>query len=279
MKLENRAFTEQLIWTVAAVSSVVTLLGFLFQREFEGLLLGPGKKGIIFFGILIICVLCSCFITSRKSSVSFKFNNQFILTVEKGNIFTKKGIIVIPVNEYFDTHVGDGIISPNSVHGKWINAFFRDRVTELDAIITRALSSKQPRGSVQRAPAKSRKYDLGTCINLQEGENTYVLVALTQFDGDNHAFLDRKDYAIVIDKLMSHLQTMHIEGPIYMPLMGTGLSRLGRSPQRILHFLIDAIDFKYSDYTFPNGMFIEIYNINQVNLNQLEYHVENELKL
>lgn len=72
---------------------------------------------------------------------------------------------------------------------------------------------------------------------------------------------------------------MQIEKPIYMPLIDTGLSRLGRSPQRILNFLVDAIDFKYSELTFPHGFNIEIYDINTVNLNDLETYVENGLSI
>lgn len=279
MKLQDRAFTEQFIWAVAAVSSVVTLLGFLFQKEVEQLSLGIGAKLIVFLGLLLCCVVYACYMTWHKTVVSFKFNDQFLLTVEEGDIFAKKGIIVIPVNEYFDTHIGDGIISPNSVHGKWINELFKDRIHVLDTLITQALQTTPPIASEIRQNAKSNKYELGTCVQIKEGNNTYVLVALTHFDNDNHAYISKHEYAIVIDKLLDYLRILPIEAPIYMPLIGSGLSRLRRSSQRILHFLIDAIDFKYSEYTFPKGVFIDIYNINQVNLNQLEYHVENELKL
>lgn len=104
---------------------------------------------------------------------------------------------------------------------------------------------------------------------------------MTHFDKDNHAYLERKDFPIVFDKLIFHLNdiSMQVEKSIYMPLMGTGLSRLKRSPQRILNFLVDAIDFKYSGDTFPYGFFVEVYDINQVNLNQLENHFDNDLSL
>lgn len=208
--------------------------------------------------------------TELKSSVTFIFNPQFRLTVEKGDLFTKRGIIVIPVNEYFDTQVGDGIISPSSIHGKWINRFFKEKTQELDQLIESELNETANKPGL-RTEGKNKIYPLGTCIDIKLDFNIYVLLVLSHFDENNHAFLERKDFSIVLQKLFEHLQRLDLAvNSVYMPLIGTGLSRLGRSPQRILDYIVDEIDFKYSDLNFPKGLFIEIYDISQVNLNQLE---------
>ena len=43
------------------------------------------------------------------------------LTIKQGDLFVCNGVVLIPVNEYFDTHVGDGVINENSIHGLFIN--------------------------------------------------------------------------------------------------------------------------------------------------------------
>lgn len=272
-------FIQQFTIALAAISSVVTCFALFFQKDVDTLGLSSADKSIIFGSIFIVCYLYSCFMNHIKTEVSFDLNPHFRLKIEQGDLFDKKGIIVIPVNEYFDTHVGDGIISPTSVHGKWIKQFYEDKIFDLDDIIRQKLSVCTPIGNTRRGIAKAEKYELGTCIDIAEGNSTYVLVALTHFNNANHAYLERRDYPVVFDKLMSHLQDMQIEEPIYMPLIGTGLSRLGRSPQRILNFLVDTIDFKYSELKFPQGMNIEIYDIDSVNLNDLEAYARNELAL
>ena len=281
MSSESKKYWEYFFIALAALSSVVTLLGFIFESDINWKDISLCVKFIILILIIFGCMFYACLMTSRKSKITFKFNPQFILTIEEGDLFDKKGIIVIPVNEYFDTHIGDGIISSNSIHGKFVNSIFKDRIDELNTIITDALKNRPCEYNASRQKGNKQKYELGTCIDVKEGDNIYVLVALTHFDKDNHAYLERKDFPIVFDKLIFHLNdiSMQVEKSIYMPLMGTGLSRLKRSPQTILNFLVDAIDFKYSGDTFPYGFFVEIYDINQVNLNQLENHFDNDLSL
>lgn len=282
MQYVTKAYIQQFVWALAAISSAVTLIAFLFQEEFNHHNFVDGEKFVILVGILLFCLLYACYMTTRKTHISLKINDQFRLTIEKGNVFDKKGIIVIPVNEYFDTHVGDGIISPGSVHGKFIKEVFAGRVGELDRKIEEALAEagEHPIGQIpNRVNAKSKKYELGTCVEIHENGNVYVFIALTHFDDNNHAFLNRLDYSNVIDKLIEHLKRLQTEQPVYMPLIGSGLARLHRSPQRILNFLVDAFDFKFADYSFPNGIFIEIYDMNQVNLTELEELYRNGIKI
>ncbi len=281
MSLRLRTFIEQFIYALAAIASFGTCVGLLFQNELNAQDWNFGQKTIILLAIIILCCIYSCCMTKRKTKFTFTLNPQFKLTMEKGDIFDKKGIIVIPVNEYFDTHVGDGIISPKSVHGKWINKYFANNIDELDQRIEDEVSriNDTIKGNVVRAPAKSVKYELGTIIEIHEDDKIFVLVALTHFDQSNHASVDRDEYSDIFDKLINYLAHMHGNQAVYMPLLGTGLARLGRTPQRILNFLIDTIDFKFSTLTFPQGFFIEIYDINSVNLTELETYVKNGITL
>ena len=78
---------------------------------------------------------------SRKKKINIRITEIFQLTVEEANLFDQKGVMVIPVNDYFDTHVGDGIIDPKSVHGQFINKLFNNRLDELDQKIANSLKS------------------------------------------------------------------------------------------------------------------------------------------
>lgn len=142
MSSESKKYWEYFFIALAALSSVVTLLGFIFESDINWKDISLCVKFIILILIIFGCMFYACLMTSRKSKITFKFNPQFILTIEEGDLFDKKGIIVIPVNEYFDTHIGDGIISSNSIHGKFVNSIFKDRIDELNTIITDALKKQ-----------------------------------------------------------------------------------------------------------------------------------------
>lgn len=279
MTFETREFSKNFVAALAALSSCATLLGLtLLKGSFiENLQTSSGI--IIFLSIILLCVYYACIMSNKKSAVSFQLNQQFKLTIEKGDLFSKKGIIVIPVNEYFDTHVGDGIVSPSTVHGMFINRYFADNIAELENQIQRELENKESKEHINRPIGREEKYELGTCINIKLNGNTYVLLALTHFDKDNHAYVDKREFPVILDKLFEHLRPLSVESPVYMPLIGTGLSRLKRPHQRVLNFIVDAIDFKYSDKDFPKGINIEIYSLDEVNLNKLESHFENDLSI
>lgn len=282
MTFESREFFKNLVAALAAVSSLATLFGITILKSsfIDNLSISTGV--IALCAIIVLCIIYACQMSERKTKVSFQLNQQFKLTVEKGDLFSKKGVIVIPVNEYFDTHVGDDVVSSSSVHGLFINRYFKDNIKELDALIKSKLNAlpnfaKEPRNVGRQY--KQDKYKLGTCIDIEHNGNTYVLLALTHFDEYNHAYVDKKEFPKILNKLLDHIQPLSIENPVYMPLIGTGLSRLRRPHQRVLNFIVDALDFKHSEETFPKGLHIEIYNLDDVNLNKLESHFENDLSI
>ena len=255
---------------LAGLSSIATLISFLSGWE-------TNNHSAVFLellalGVVGLCLFYAIAMSYEKSKISLSLNSGFEITIEKGDLFRKSGIIVIPVNEYFDTIVDDEIISSHSVHGKWINQYWSKRIPELDRQIENELTSKKAIEESDRERGKKMKYNLGECISIQvpNDNNLYVLFVMTHFDKDNHAYLDHKDYPIVIDKLFKFLAHIGTDRRVYMPLIGSGLSRLNRSPQRILTFMLDAIDFKHSNLSFPQGLYIELHSLSKVNLNQIE---------
>ena len=255
---------------LAALASIATLVTFLFNWQTENN--SSEFSAFLTLGIIGLCLFYAMAMMSMKKRILLTLNPRFEITIEQGDLFKKRGIIVIPVNEYFDTIVDDEIISSSSVHGKWIRNVWGCDILKLDALIEEELKSRKYDLDSHRKRGKNKKYELGECVRIDvpENGNTYVLFALTHFDPDNHAYLKHEDFPKVMDRLMDYLAGIANEKQVYMPLFGTGLSRLNRSPQRILTFMIDAIDFKHSDSSFPNGLFIELYSMNNIDLNQIE---------
>lgn len=271
----SRLYWKHFSVAIAALSAAATLVTVLFKLEYI-------KQNWIFGAIGSVIVLgisiwYACWQTWSKKTVVLDLSSELKLTISEGDLFEQKGVICIPVNEYFDTHVGDGVIDEDSVHGIFINRFFKDRIPELEEKIrTRLPASNFEVHKRRLADCPQKKYELGTCVDFREGENTYVLFALTHFDDNDKANVGRAEYSKVVGKLMCHLNNM-VEGrPVYMPLFGTKLSRMRRTPQRILLHLVDTIDFD-DVCTIAGGMNIVIKSLKDVNVNltTLEYIVKN----
>ena len=115
------------------------------------------------------------------------------------------------------------------------------------------------------------KYELGTCADIVVDGRTFVLFALTHFDERNKALVGRYELHKVIQSIMSHVSQICESRPVSMPLFGTGMSRIQRSPRRILHFIVDCIDFECSDKEIPGGLNIKILSLEdtKVNLNDM----------
>lgn len=165
-----------------------------------------------------------------------------------------KKIVVIPVNTTFDTIVEDAgthqqapLVSPNTLHGMWIRRHGSFGLT-LDGVerqierslqgekIIRLLSREQkPRG-------KCREYSIGTIAVVEGTHNTiFLLAALSAFDEKNRAHAGEDDIITVIKNIVHYCDTYGQQAPVYLPVMGTGLSRTHLTKDRAFHVILNAI--------------------------------------
>ena len=171
-------------------------------------------------------------------------------------------------------------MSRHSVLGTFIKKYWQDRVDELDRKIETALTGVPSEFDDNRSVGKKTKYSLGTCAKIFDGGNTYVLVVTTEKNSNGQSILLKKDYPKVIGELFTYLELIRPARTIYLPMFGTGRGKMKRSLQRILSFLIDTLDFKHSNLSFPYGINIIIKKVYEkdVNLNDLTNHFDEALK-
>lgn len=269
MKLFWRHFAV----AIAALSATATLLTVLFDLDWikDNWICGVVGAVVVLVGSLFYAI----WQIKSKKEINLNLSSELKLTISEGDIFSKKGVICIPVNEFFDTHVGDGVISERSLHGRFINKFFKDRISELDSKINDQLKGTEYETLERRlAYCPNKRYPLGTCVDVRDGENLYVLFALTHFDNGDKAFVSREEYSDVLKNLVRHLERIAEDRPVYMPLFGTGLSRMHRTPQRILLHLVDILDFNDSS-SILGGIHVLIKSLSKldINLTTIEYIV------
>lgn len=158
-------------------------------------------------------------------------------------------IVVIPVNTCFDTIVGDGVVSAKTIHGQWIKNMNKHGVStaKLDelidqAIIEQGLQPTKVYTQKEKSKGKLVRFPIGTVLPIV-GVNglTYYLLSLSEFDENLNAQCSKEDFVGCIQSLISFYDMNGQGNPAYLPLMGTGLSRVNISQSESLNIIVNML--------------------------------------
>ena len=234
-------------------------------------------KIIVGVFILLFSGLYAWYQLLRKpKSLKLEINKRTNLYIQKENLMAVNGVKVIPVNEYFDTHNGDGIINPSSLHGQFLS-LFDGRIEELKQKIEEQLSQMEPLPSNRQrtmVPGLPQvRYPLGTCIRITDNDNIYMLVAVTRFDQNEHVDVATEEYPEIIRKMYNGIEHLQDGNPVFLPLIGSGISGYQLTNMQILNTLVQMAH-NADRLSVTKGIHICIYDDKQMdslNLNIIEY--------
>lgn len=273
-KLMSREFWKYFFGAIGTISSVVTLISFVYQWQ------KPSCWSVVLY-VLVVVILSAAFAvwqTWRKKSLDLKVSNTLNVKVNEGDIFDYVGngnYVVIPVNEYFDTIVNETIINKGTIHGQFITKYYGDKYSQLHEDVEAYFVENGVGGKEvvrEGSQGYTKKYPLGTCAIIQKENTNFVLLALTHFDKDEHAYVELSEFGRAISSMCKTLAGKVQDKPVYMPLMGMGMSRLNQSGQFILKYTIDTI-VGIKDLAIQNGINIIVYPpvAKTLNLNEIKY--------
>ena len=229
-------------------------------------------------GVILISGGFACWQTWRKTSLELKVSNTLNVNVFEGDIFAHVGndnYVVIPVNEFFDTIVNETIINKSTIHGQFILKYYKDNHSKLHEEIDSYFTENKIEGKeVDRIGSEGykKKYPLGTCAIIKKEKTNFVLLAMTHFDEEDHAFVELSEFGRSISTMCKVLADKVEDKPIYMPLMGMGMSRLNQTGQFILKYTLDTI-VGIKDLAIQNGVNIVVFPpvAKTLNLNEIKY--------
>jgi len=243
---------------VLSVISVITSIVFLFVEIDPKYKTGIGLIALLILGVLYIGIWIH---SNKLRSIRLKINTSEV-EVKFGDIFSEQADLkVIAFNEYFDTMVDDKIIAKSSLNGIFINNFFKDKVEELDGIISvdAHLREVMLAENATRAVGKKTKYKLGTICVV----NDYLLTALTHFDADNRAYVDINDYISCLLNFWNEVDRVYAGKTVALPVLGSGITRFkgydNISDQELLELIIWTFKVSRIKFTYPSKVKIVVY--------------------
>ena len=233
--------------------------------------------------LLVCSAVIAIYKVWPKNSVTIKLKNRLSVNVKIGDLFAiKKGVIVIPVNDYFDTQVDNIVIGENTLHGRFVK-YFKTQYPDLDLYkeIQKAVKQdgvKPIAENKERLRVKhgyNKKFELGTVVRIIEGQMQYYLLVATEFDKDNHIISQPQKYAMILQRLYDYINVHNSGVSVYIPIIGSGQMGLQQSKDEILEFMLRNLRFT-SQYFTQGGTTIMIYekDKSEFHLNKLKYDIE-----
>lgn len=267
-----KKFFSHFMTALAGLSSLATLASFTYYWNVQRFPLCASL--IIGSVILLICIGYAIWQIIPKNSLSLKISEILKVTIKVGDLFSYRDhLIVIPVNEYFDTLVDNKVIAKSSIHGQFINKYFTNSDEAENIIQSELAKLPNPRYSEEDRSFSlpQKKYELGTAISLDQRGVKFLLVAFTHFDNNNCAYLNVDEIQSVVNRTYNAIR-YHANGlPVAMPILGTGLAKIAITPKKMLQYLLLNLEISMPDKR-PSEVNFVIYSKDKekYNLNQLE---------
>lgn len=217
-----------------------------------------------------ICILVGIILFSFITSLNFV---TFILKNKKlwgngknkvlafyGDLFKitnkpQKKIVVIPVNDTFETIIDDNLtqdkplVSLTTIHGQWIKYMNNKGIDSktLNCMIATNLKSRKIKpvkvyNDDEKKRGNKKSYAIGTIATVNgENNTTFYLLAISNFDENNKAISTRKSIRNCIDDLIEFYGTNGQGYPIYVPIFGTGRSRADLNHQQTFNMIKNSV--------------------------------------
>lgn len=178
----------------------------------------------------------------KKAKITIKSIGMEV-NIKRGDLFKETGVIVIGVNDFFDTIVDDTHISSRSIHGMMILKHWGGNVGDLDSQIQNGLASNVFEYVKRDGIAKEKRYPLGTSVLVKDSHGKrFLLVALTRTNAVTHrTHAELRDlYDAVKGSLTVARETANGD-PVSLPLMGGGNARIKAPEQALFNVMLSAI--------------------------------------
>ena len=165
------------------------------------------------------------------------------INILTGDLLSQEGCAIVSANDFFDNVVNEDLVAAKSIDGQMIKRFWAGNIAGMDAEVAKQLEGENYEIVERDAPAKTRRYKLGTSIVLGASEKLRIIwVALTTTDivtNKTHADLD--DLTLAIRAALIKARNRGNGDVLNIPLMGGGLSRIGMGSAFLLNLLIGII--------------------------------------
>ena len=160
-----------------------------------------------------------------------------VIQINRGNILNEDGVVVVGVNDFFDTLVDDHHISPKSLQGKVIKEYWGGNICDLDAQLAYGLKGVKYEVVARDGKAKERRFQIGTSVMVKSScGKRFLFVALSKTNAiTNRTHSSLQDLSTAVRGALAVAREEANGDDVSFPLMGRGNSRI-KAPEQVLFY-------------------------------------------
>ena len=262
IKINIKIFIRAYLRLLGIITAALSFLLLFVDKEDLGI--KGFCCGLIWVILALLIPLIASFVWARIYRTVKVKEEKPMIRIQYGDIWKKafprksqgKRIVVVNVNTTFDVIVDSDtgkvqkpLVSPTTMHGQLINKLEEKGVTPqqlLEAIKGNLKVNKiEPIRTISRENkplGEIECYEKGTIAIYEFGNTIFYLLAFSEFDENNRAQNSKEEMVDTITKLVDFYDA-HGQGyEMFVPLMGTGMSRTGISAQDSLKIITSVFD-------------------------------------
>nr|WP_246747157.1 macro domain-containing protein [Nitratireductor aquibiodomus] len=217
-------------------------------------------SNLAFFVIIGFSVIATLISRRPTSRVTYRIpKKDFSFEVIVGDLLESENPnIVISTNTTFDTDISSGLISPDSLQGKFTNKYFSGNTAELDKQIAASLKGSTSQKHTE-SKGKKRRYPIGTVAKVSAHGKTFYLMAMSELNGEGTAKSTPQMIETSLEALWTYIAEKGEFGDISIAILGTGRGRVGLPRKKIVEKIAQSFADASQDKIFSNKLTIVVH--------------------
>lgn len=228
--------------------------------DFFGLYTRDAYSRYAFVALLAVSVVGAALTRPPVSKVTYQMpKKDFAYEVLIADLLESPAPnIVISTNTTFDTDMSSGLISPESVQGKFTSKFFNGNTAELDRQINASLKGESyedhPDGK-----GKKKKYPVGTVAKVTAHGKTFYLAAMAELNSSGTAHSNVGMIDTTLEKLWTYIAEKGELGDVATAIIGTGRGRIRLPRKKVVERIAQSFADASRERVFANRLIIAVH--------------------
>lgn len=163
------------------------------------------------------------------------------IVLKFGDIFAQDGWKAVGVNDFFDSIVDEDLVSSRSLHGHVLSTYWRENRNDWEKQVAASLRNQSGQ-RVSRSKGNRLRYPIGTTARACTEEQKFLFVALGETNPSNNVTTANAETLIkAVRGMVAEARAACSMEPLAIPLMGSGLARVGIKNSVLVDLIITAV--------------------------------------
>ena len=213
--------------------AIVESFGYFFEDN--------KPEGFYWYGaMVIVSVVSGLWKCWPRNRIVLKIPaSDSSMEINFGDIFEGNGVVVIPVNEYFDGCLGDHV-SENTLHGLFIKKILGGQSATFFDLTSKALESFNEE-HVQSKSGREMKYPIGTVACVDVNDKRFLLAALSRTNTKTQkASATVHELWDCLAGIWDGARNFSNGDCVKLPLVGSGQSGVGLPAKNLVEVIVTS---------------------------------------